>query len=246
VPSGPGEGPEDREVEPDGGGRADRARVRVGTSPPKVARRRSRCLGCRAALPGLDWDDVPTRRASRIALYSDMPAGVDQEESWSKYSDWFVANLGPFRVAIQPYIDNLEASLPPRLVAKRSWGNSGSSVWSARSGPPRTLTEQQLDHPERFSLTPLCLSVGCWRKDRPTGSETIVWSGPGLSRALLLSRGPTASSDDLDVGTHAERCRRTWIPSPKQHGGTAADAPADKAPTGTSASAGYEHPGWQA
>lgn len=58
-------------------------------------------------LPGLTWEPMEGKRASRIALYAPFEASVDRENEWETYRDWVVANLGPFRTVLQPHIDRL-------------------------------------------------------------------------------------------------------------------------------------------
>jgi hypothetical protein len=61
-----------------------------------------------ATLPGLDWDPIPNKRASRISLYAPFDdASVDHENHWDSYRDWIVTNLGAFRDAFQPHIERL-------------------------------------------------------------------------------------------------------------------------------------------
>ena len=61
-----------------------------------------------AAHPGLIWEPLEERRASRIALYSEFEASVDREEDWDHYREWIISHLGPFRSAVQPHIDRLQ------------------------------------------------------------------------------------------------------------------------------------------
>jgi hypothetical protein len=63
------------------------------------------------AAPGdLAWEELPTRRASRIALYAPFEATVSNRDSWTKMQTWIVEHSGPMRDAIQPTVDIL-----PRL-----------------------------------------------------------------------------------------------------------------------------------
>lgn len=60
------------------------------------------------ALPGLTWEPLEDKRASRIALYAPFEASVDREDEWDTYRDWLIDNLGPFRTVLQPHIDQLQ------------------------------------------------------------------------------------------------------------------------------------------
>lgn len=64
------------------------------------------------ALPGLDWQPLENKKASRIALWSPFEATVDDSGQWNSYYDWVIENLGPFRKALQPQIDALESFVP--------------------------------------------------------------------------------------------------------------------------------------
>ena len=67
-----------------------------------------------ATLPGLEWDVVPNARASRISLYAPLEdVAVDNEDHWDTYRDWILTNLGPFRDAFQPHIEELTPYVPP-------------------------------------------------------------------------------------------------------------------------------------
>ncbi len=58
----------------------------------------------------LSWEELPTRRASRIGLYLDQPASVDRKEEWATYRFFLLENLGDFRDALQPHVDALGTS----------------------------------------------------------------------------------------------------------------------------------------
>jgi len=67
-----------------------------------------------AVLPGLDWDAIPNARASRISLFAPLDdVGVDNEDHLDTYRNWILTNLGPFRDAFQPHIDQLTTHTPP-------------------------------------------------------------------------------------------------------------------------------------
>lgn len=59
------------------------------------------------ALPGLEWEPLEGKKASRISLYAPFGATVDRTDEWGDYSDWIINTLGPFRMALQPHIDAL-------------------------------------------------------------------------------------------------------------------------------------------
>lgn len=59
------------------------------------------------ALPGLSWEPLDTKRASRIALYSPFDASVDREDDWDDYRTWIVDTIGRFRTVLQPHVDRL-------------------------------------------------------------------------------------------------------------------------------------------
>ena len=66
-----------------------------------------------AALPGLEWDAIPDKRASRISLYAPYDdVSVDRKDQWDTYRHWIIATLGPFRDAFQPHIDGLTPYVP--------------------------------------------------------------------------------------------------------------------------------------
>lgn len=55
----------------------------------------------------LSWEELPTRRASRVAMYLAQPASVDRTDDWDTYQGFLLNNVGPFRAALQPHVDNL-------------------------------------------------------------------------------------------------------------------------------------------
>jgi hypothetical protein len=65
-------------------------------------------------LPGLEWDAIPNKRASRISLYSPLvDVSVEKDDEWDTYRDWIIASLGPFRDAFEPHIEQLTPYVPP-------------------------------------------------------------------------------------------------------------------------------------
>jgi hypothetical protein len=65
----------------------------------------------------LSWEELPTRRASRIGLYLDQPASVDRKEEWATYRSFLLDNLGDFRDALQPRVDALGAASEPPILS---------------------------------------------------------------------------------------------------------------------------------
>ena len=60
----------------------------------------------------LTWEELPGRRASRIACYYEAgPASVDREAEWSAYRTWILEQLPRFRAALQPEVDALRDEL---------------------------------------------------------------------------------------------------------------------------------------
>lgn len=55
----------------------------------------------------LTWEELPTRRASRIALYLGQPASVDRTDHWDTYRMFLLNNIEPFRSALQPHVHAL-------------------------------------------------------------------------------------------------------------------------------------------
>ena len=69
---------------------------------------RARIEGCYGV--GLDFEELPESRASRIASYYPGPASVTREREWPSYRDWLVQRAGNFREAVQPEVDRLKTS----------------------------------------------------------------------------------------------------------------------------------------
>lgn len=55
----------------------------------------------------LTWEELPTRRASRIALYLGQSASIDRTDHWDTYRMFLLNNIEPFRSALQPHVDAL-------------------------------------------------------------------------------------------------------------------------------------------
>ena len=55
----------------------------------------------------LAWEELPNRRASRLAVYYDGEADIVDEQAWSAYRRWLTATIGPFQRAVRPSIDQL-------------------------------------------------------------------------------------------------------------------------------------------
>lgn len=61
----------------------------------------------------LSWEELPTRRASRVALYLGQPASVDRQNEWGTYQTFLLDNLGPFWEALQPHVNALGPDSSP-------------------------------------------------------------------------------------------------------------------------------------
>ncbi len=61
----------------------------------------------RAAPGSLDWEHLPTRRASRIALYYPRVASVSAADAWPEMRAWLLKQLVPMRDALQPAVDTM-------------------------------------------------------------------------------------------------------------------------------------------
>lgn len=55
----------------------------------------------------LTWEQLPTRRASRVSLYLGQAASIDRKNEWEMYRSFLLENLGPFRNALQPHVEAL-------------------------------------------------------------------------------------------------------------------------------------------
>jgi hypothetical protein len=76
----------------------------------------------------LSWEELPTRRASRVAWYLGQPAAVDRTDEWDVYRAFLLDNIGPFRDVFQQRVLALGAP-PPNLssaVRRQSLQDSGS------------------------------------------------------------------------------------------------------------------------
>jgi len=68
------------------------------------------------AIPALSWEPLEEKRASRIALYSDFHASVEEEDEWPTYRAWFIDTLAVLREGLQGQIDKL-VTPPPGPVS---------------------------------------------------------------------------------------------------------------------------------
>jgi hypothetical protein len=55
---------------------------------------------------GLSWEELPERRASRIAVYRDS-SDVGTEDEWPAYREWLLDMAGRLRDTFQPHIEDL-------------------------------------------------------------------------------------------------------------------------------------------
>lgn len=53
----------------------------------------------------LQWEELPERVASRIAVYRD--GDVAKEQEWPVYTKWLLEQVGRMRNVFKPYIDAL-------------------------------------------------------------------------------------------------------------------------------------------
>lgn len=53
----------------------------------------------------LEWEELPTKQASRIAIYRD--GHVTNEDEWQAYARWFLDAVGRMKTVFQPQIDAL-------------------------------------------------------------------------------------------------------------------------------------------
>lgn len=56
---------------------------------------------------GLVEEELPTRRASRFALYYPVPVRVDDVDEWPAVRAWALDNLGELRSVIGPVLESL-------------------------------------------------------------------------------------------------------------------------------------------
>lgn len=61
-------------------------------------------------IPDLSWEELPDRRASRIALYYKMPANIKtlNENQINDLIQWAIEKMDLFKKVITPYVKNLE------------------------------------------------------------------------------------------------------------------------------------------